>query len=87
MYITNEPLPSKEEVEKRNNIMKELLDSKIVERAIEEVKKFFKEKGLESASINIQIFPEFCQDGHKECRSLLFPKERGNFYLYNTKYQ
>jgi DNA primase large subunit len=56
--------PSEEVREKRITIMRKLRDEEVVYKALKIIQDFFKEEGMESASINVQIFPEFCEKGH-----------------------
>lgn len=75
--------PTEEIKNKRIEIMRKLRDEKIVYKALKTIQDFFKEEGLENASINIQIFSEFCKEGHIIDDAWVTGK-KGAWYFVNT---
>jgi hypothetical protein len=75
--------PSEEVKEKRIDIMRKLRDDGVVYKALETVQNFLKKEGLENASINVQIFSEFCEKGHR-IDDAWVTGEKGAWYFVNT---
>lgn len=82
-WKTNTPIPTEEELNIRDNAILSLRKEKVVYKALKVIQDYLKEKGMTNASINFQIFPEFCPEAHKvtEC---IVSGEKGHIYCVNS---
>lgn len=74
-------VPTKEELEKRNEAIEKLKSQKIVFKAAKIIQKFLKQEGLENAFINIQVFPEYCEESHWTGETYASSQKGNQYYL------